>query len=486
MPGVGRKLIWAVVDGLGPALLDRAIEEGRAPTLAALAGTGVRSDRCCSTFPSLTPVCLSALVTGEHPSGSNIPSMAWYHRGEGRLVEYGSSIAATLAEGTKQMVDDVLVNINLLHLSPRATTVFEALEDAGLETAAVNTYIQRGRVRHPIARAAARRLARRVGVVDAVYGPRRYFLGELFWSDETGAPRNFGGGIDRHGAGVGRWLVTRDGFDFLFFYLYETDAAQHRGVNVMEAVARADASLGMLVDAAGGLQAFLDRYAVIVVADHSQSPVRSVAEAADALDGLRLFRSSRRTPPEGCDVALAASNRVAMAYLLPGARLDADALARRLAGLPAADVVLLQSGGWHVARRDGGELRFRRHADGEPDARGNRWLLGGDRGLLDPERYPNALERIAGVLECPTAGDVVVSARAGWEFRDPGGGHHLGGGSHGSLLAEDSLVPLIAAGFESPPFSLDAASITDLAPHARRHFGLAPPAPPADAVLSAR
>jgi hypothetical protein len=194
-----KKLILAVIDGLGPAVLDRAIAEGRAPALARLQELGSRTDACVSTFPSLTPVCLSALITGEHPVGTRIPSMTWYHRDEGRFVEYGSSFLATLAEGTKQMVDDVMVNLNLLHMSPRVTTVFEALEDRGLVTAAVNTYICRGRVRHPIARHAARRIARRVGIVDAVYGPRRYFFGELFWSDETGAPRNFGGSVDRHG-----------------------------------------------------------------------------------------------------------------------------------------------------------------------------------------------------------------------------------------------------------------------------------------------
>ena len=170
--------------------------------------------------------------------------MTWYHRGERRLVEYGSSFAATLAEGTRQMVDDILVNMNLVHLSPRTTTIFELLEDAGYVTAGVNTYVCRGRVRHPITRPVARSLARRIGIVDAVYGPRRYFLGDLFFTDLTGAPRNFGGGIDRHGGAVGRWLVTRDGFDFLFFYLYETDAAQHRAGDVMGAVEVADGRAG--------------------------------------------------------------------------------------------------------------------------------------------------------------------------------------------------------------------------------------------------
>jgi hypothetical protein len=341
-------------------------------------------------------------------------------------------------------------------------------------------------VRHPIARPAARRLAQRVGLGDAIYGPSRYFLGELFWSDDTGAPRNFGGGIDRHGGQVARWLVTRDGFDYLFLYLYETDAAQHRGGDVMGAVARADQSLALVVDAAGGLEPFLERYALLIVADHAQSPVRRVCEATEALDGLRLFRSSRRSAPERCDAVVAATNRVAMAYRLPPGRCSVEELARRLEELPAADVVLRRDGPWCVARRAGGELRFRRDPDGEADARGNRWLLAGDRDLLDPARYPNALERIEGVVACPTAGDVVVSAALGWEFRDPGGGHHLGGGSHGSLLAEDSLVPLITVGFAEPPLDLDRASITDLAPLTRRHFGLPAAPPPASLPLAAR
>ena len=471
-----KKLIMAVIDGLGPALLDRAIAAGRAPTLARLQELGERSDACVSTFPSLTPVCLSALITGGHPATTRIPSMTWYHRDQGRFVEYGSSFSATLAEGTRQMIDDVMVNLNLLHLSPRATTVFEALEDSGLTTAAVNTYICRGRVRHPIARHAARRIARRVGIVDAVYGPRRYFFGELFWSDETGAPRNFGGSVDRHGGHVGRWLVTRDGFDYLFLYLYETDAVQHRGGDVLAAVEQADRSLGLLVEAAGGCEAYLDRYATIVVADHGQRPVREAHDAQQAFPGLTLFRSSRHSDPDGCDLAVAASNRVAMAYLLPGGGLTASEVAHRFARHPASDVTMWREGPWYAVRREGGELRFRR-GGGHEDARGNGWELAGDRDLLDPAVYPNALERIEGAVSCATAGDVIVSARLGDEFADSGGKHHAGAGSHGSLHAEDSLVPLITAGFETPTGLGPQPSITDLTPLAIRHLtGVTEPA----------
>jgi type I phosphodiesterase/nucleotide pyrophosphatase len=468
-----KRVIMAVLDGLGPALLDRAIAAGRAPTLARLQERGSRTDACVSTFPSLTPVCLTSLITGEHPAGHRIPSLIWYHRGEGRLVEYGSSLSATLAEGTRQMVDDVLVNLNLLHMSPRSTTLFEALEDDGLVTAAVNTYICRGRVRHSITRPGARKLARRVGIVDAVYGPRRYFFGELFWSDVTGAPRNFGGSVDRHGGHVGRWLVTRDGFDFLFLYMYETDAAQHRGGDVLAAVEQADDGLRLMVDAAGGWDPFLERYALLVVADHSQSPVTRAVDAAEPFAGIELFRSSRRSDPAECQVAVAASNRVAMAYLLPGGDLTASEVAHRFARHPSADVVMWREGAWWAVRHDGGELRFRRGGTTE-DARGNRWELAGDRDLLDPAVYPNALERIEGALACEPAGDVIVSARLGDEFADIGGAHHAGGGSHGSLHAEDSLVPVLTAGFETGPALGSQPSITDLAGVVRRELAPVP------------
>jgi hypothetical protein len=96
--------------------------------------------------------------------------------------------------------------------------------------------------------------------------------------------------------------------------------------------------------------------------------------------------------------------------------------------------------------------------------------------VLDPAEYPNGLERSWCALACPNAGEVIVSAAPGWEFEDLGGRHHAGGGSHGSLRAGDSMVPIIAAGFgEGSPLPPDP-SVTDLAPLALTHFGVEPPA----------
>ncbi len=153
-----------------------------------------------------------------------------------------------------------------------------------------------------------------------------------------------------------------------------------------------------------------------------------------------------------------------MIYRLPGCRLEARALAERLDAEPAADVVLFLEDGEAVARREGAEVRFAPGGDG--------WSVTGDPLILDPARYPRGMERAWRALACPRAGDVIVSAAEGYEFADLGGRHHSGGGSHGSLLAGDSEVPMLAVGLELLSPSSGAPSITDLAGSVTAHFGL--------------
>ena len=437
-----KPLILVVIDGLTPAVFERAVESEAAPTLALLAAHG-RYGRGVSVFPSLTPVCLSSIATGAHPDVHRIPHLVWYDRADGRVVEYGSSFGAIRAAGTRRSILDAIFNMNERHLGAGAVTLFEALEDAGFTTGAVNFTCYRGRTRHA---------ATLPGVARPAYGPRRFFFFSLFESDVTGAPvavrTRARGSIDAYAAAVGRWLVTRDGFDFLVYYLPDYDFASHvlgpHGAD--EALARSDRAIGALVEAAGGEDEFLDRYAVLVCSDHGQTPVE------------RAVRLERSFPDEG--VLVTASNRAGMVYRLPGCALEAAELARRLDGEPAADVVLYREDGDAVARRSGEELRF------APDASG--WRTTGPSDLLEG---PAALERAWTALANPNAGNVLVSAAPGVEFADLAGRSHVGGGSHGSLLAGDSEVPMLAVGVDALPYS-----ITAIAPLILEHFGVEPPA----------
>jgi hypothetical protein len=478
---VPRKLVLIVVDGLAPDTLAAAIASGNAPHLQMLVERGGLG-RAVSTFPSLTPVCLSTIATGAGPDRTRIPALQWYHRGEQRFVEYGSSFEATLVEGAKQSVDDAVVNLNHVHLSPKLTTIFEAVEDAGKVAASVNFPVWRGRVRHTFKHPMLGRLARRTGFMDAAYGPSQFYFGELFASERTGAPPSLGvgGRNDANAAAVGRWLVARDGFDFLLFYLPETDSAGHKGGDALRpaAVAGADDAIETLMSAAGGVEPFLERYAVVLCADHGQSKIDCDDDIRDAFSDLRLFRARGRTDPAHCDLAVAASNRAGHVYRLASAIPLAE-IADRLLARAAVDVAAWREDEHAVVRHDGRELRFAPGGETR-DARGNGWTLEGDPSTLELEQgetlvsatYPNALERLWQILGCVNAGDVVASAGPGFEFCDAGGASHLGGGSHGSLHAVDSLVPLAAVGLRDAPELPRERSIEDIARLCAGHLGI--------------
>jgi hypothetical protein len=429
---MAKKLVLLVVDGMTPAAFERAIAEGRAPAMAFLAAEG-EYRQATSVFPSLTPVCLTSIATGAGPGVHHIPSLVWWNREERRIVEYGSSLSALRAAGLSQSLVDTIFNMNARHLSRDAVTIYEALEDAGLVAAAVNITCYRGRHRY---------LPTVPGLNRAAFGPRRFFFYGLFESDRTGAPfavrSRRAGSVDAYAAAVGRWLVTRDGFDFLAFYLSGYDFASHAGgpdgAEADLALEQADAAIGTLLDAAGGPDEFLERYALVLLSDHGQTRVERASRLEEPLADVAN------------EIIVAASNRAGQVYLRPDARVDAGELARRLDGFAAVDVTLRREGDRVVARKDGEDAPVEK---------------------LD---HPDAAWRARSALADPNAGELLVSAAEGWELADLGGRHHAGGGSHGSLVAGDSLVPLVTVGLAAEP-----RRITDVAPAVLEHFGVAVP-----------
>jgi predicted AlkP superfamily pyrophosphatase or phosphodiesterase len=422
-----RKLILIVVDGMTPATFERAVESRRAPTLAQLAAHGSYT-RATSVFPSLTPVCLSSIATGEMPDAHHIPHLVWWHRAERRIVEYGSSFAALRAAGMAQSITDTIYNMNQQHLAREVSTVYETLEAEGLTAAAVNITCYRGGTKY---------LPTLPWVTKPAFGPKRFFFYSLFESDQTGAPlavRNrAAGSVDAYASIVGRWLVTRDGFDFLAYYLSDFDYASHaHGPTGAEdvALARVDAHIGALVEAAGGLDDFLDRYAVILLSDHGQTQVAHVAQLEES---LTRFADS---------VVVTASNRAAQVYLLPDARVSPSELAGALDGVESVELTFRLEEGRPVARREGVDC------------------------TLEELDHPDAMRRVSAALANPNAGELLISAAEGWEFADLGGRHHAGGGSHGSLIEGDSIVPVLTIGLDAR-----IERITDVKGAAIAHFG---------------
>jgi hypothetical protein len=401
------KVVLIVIDGLTPSMFENAVGDRSAPTLSELAEAG-EYRRAVTAFPSLTPVCLTSIAVGAYPDVHHIPHLVWWHREEQRMVEYGSSFAAIRAAGTRRAIRDTIVGMNRDHLAKEAETIYEAAESSGLVAAAVNITCYRG---------AHRYLPTVPGLAPPTFGPRRFFFYNLYESDLIGAPLSVrnraAGSVDEYAAAAARWLVTRDGFDVLVYYLSDLDFASHLHgpEGVREQLVRTDGNVRVLLDAAGGIDEFLERYAVLLCSDHGQTHVHQATRLQDHVRGA---------------ATVTASNRAGMIYTG-----DARTVATGLDEVQAVDAAFFLDDGVCVARRRGDE----------------------DPALLD--EYPLGRERVEAALRNPNAGEVIVTAADGWEFADLAGLHHAGGGSHGSLSAGDSEVPMLGIGMRPPSRIVD-------------------------------
>jgi hypothetical protein len=326
----------------------------------------------------------------------------------------------------------------------------------------------------------------------AVWGPDELFYGELYASRRVPCkPTLRPGTRDAYTACVSRELIADDGYDFLLFSLPDNDHHTHtNGVGAMRgSIAHADHCFGELVDAGGGMDAFLESHAVILVADHAQTDVDQELPLAAALgaDWRVLAPNSER--PELAELAVSPTARAAAVYALaepPRRDQLLTGVRQRLRELEGVDLIarLDDANGpapEAIVERDGAELRFQPGSQ-DTDFRGDGWDLDGDASVLGLEpqdgritsdAYPDGPARLWSALNAPHAGDVIVSLQTGYECVDWGGTSHVGGASHGALLAGDSLGPLVLCGLE--PGAGDKRrqwTLRDVAGLVCDHFGI--------------
>ncbi len=499
--GAGRpsKLILCVIDAMAPAMLERAIEAGTAPTLERILQRGHYVPDCVAAFPSVTPVCAASIVTGTGQDEHLIPAMNWFHRQEDRYVEYGSSFRAAQRFGITRQLTDTVYNMNRAHLSPDTPTVFESLDDADVRTAGTTYLMYRGRHRHEPQRDSALTRMASALVRHPVLGPRELFYADIFASRRTGCRSNLGmpGVRDRHTGCVSSYLVEHDLFDFLLLSLPDNDWYSHkRGPEgQLHSLAQADLQLARVMNAGGGVERFLDEHAMIVMADHSQARVTAEIALQDELSELGVLGPSRQSGKgSGREprIAVCPSQRAAMVYSLNEDERDAmrASVTTRALAIEGIDLVMWLERDAHEAPREAvlasagrGELRFAPEGAAQ-DPRGRRWsiegqlgVLGGraEDGVLVTPDYPDALARVWSALTCPTSGEVLLSAADGFEFIDWGRQAHVGGGSHGSLHASDSLGALLFSGLALPEREPAQWAIRDVAPMVLQHFDVAQP-----------
>ena len=248
------------------------------------------------------------------------------------------------------------------------------MEDAGLVAAAVNFTCYRGRTPHAAALP---------GVTRAAHGPKRFFYFNIFESDETGAPlgrarparavgrplRRRGRPLARHARRLRLPRLLPPGLRLRVAHGRARTRRTRRSIARTTCVARA-------ARAAGGPDALLERYAVVVCSDHGQTRVEvGPTSLHDSFSAAWTTRRRRRVEPGR--------------HGLPPPRCDA----------PASS----PSGSTAAGGRDGAVPRGRR-AGGAP--------RGGEEGSTSSPQYPRRRSPTAPsglALRNPNAGDVLVS-----------------------------------------------------------------------------
>jgi hypothetical protein len=470
-----------VLDGIRPDVIRSAIREGEAPYLAALAQRGEAVWDAVSVFPSITPAATAAIATGEAPARSGIVGHAWYDEDERRVVVYGAMTETVMASGPIRVFHNNVWRMNRDDL--HAATLFETLHDSGFDGACVNFPVRRGPHTHPIRMKTVEgylKGGRYLG--PSVEGPKEYFMGDLFYSRDTGfSGRKANGGVlrsvginDDYAARVGAMFLKEKAAPFNLVYFFKGDSiAHHHGLEAQRRwLATADEHVARIFEAGGGVDRVLEDYAVLALSDHGHAPLHPKKRYVDLrrIPGQRVSSGVKARFGNGTTVVVVPNGRSALLYLREGVELES--VVERLTGRRGVDLATWLEGGWATVRRSGREVRFR-PGSGPEDPFGRPWDLEGDPRALDIDvtggalgygEYPDALERLWGCLHSPRCGDVVLSATPGYTFGEISGGYHTAS-DHGSLHASDSNVFVLASGVPAP------RRITDVAPALLSHFG---------------
>lgn len=487
-----KKVLLVVIDALAADVVQPAIASEQLPTFAALAQHGGMTTST-AIFPSITPAATASIVTGVYPKEHGIAGAYWWDDEQNSVAYFGADLWLFLNEGPGKYFRDFIVNLNERHL--KADPIFQSIERDGLIGAVINFMWFRGDQRHSVNAPFLLSLLSGGNIPEHVFGPTHLALADFVPLKLPNHEEPFvtaGGFGQRYGfyddctADSLKKLFGCDSVDipdFTLAYFPNNDFVSHDEgpMAALATVQKVDQHLADLFTQRGGVDAFLEEFAVVICGDHSQSRTLDDDEARDVNldDLLASFKQATAGQPWADDDQLfvCPNLRAAQIYVheeLPEARhrhLVDDLLAES-----RIDQVILRNpdGSFSVHTADRGSLSIR-HGGDVLDAYGNRWTVDGDLTAIDARLeddrieygdYPNALERICNGFADGSA-SLWVTARLGHEFRIAETHTHPGG-SHGSLHRLDSTSPLIAAGLPEDVSLPPNARTIDIAPLCRK------------------
>ena len=349
--------------------------------------------------------------------------MNWYHRGEARYVEYGTSFGASRAFGIQRSLTDTIYNMNLEHLS---ADVRDGVRGARRRRRAHRRHDVPDVPRPPPARAGGRDRARPAGhdgVPPRGLRPARVLLRRPLRLAPDRLPLAARAAracaTSTPAASAPTWSSTTCSTSCCSRCPTTTRTRTRTGPFAQVAsIAAADRQIERVMHAAGGPDAFLEDHAVIVCSDHSQSQVEDEIDLFRAFDGFDVL------PPGGAG-ASSAGRRSRCARPRARRRSTCSTASARAELMPRVERTALAPRGRRPRdahdrpprRRGGDPRRARRHraSCASPRAASSRTCAasaGASRATSacsasrsatacsTPRDYPDALGRVWSALRC--------------------------------------------------------------------------------------
>ena len=432
-----KRAFLVLVDGLRPDIAEAELAAGRLPNLAAMTARGSRS-RAISVFPTITSVAYLPFLTGCFPGTCNIPSIRWLDRTgyRGRWWKDRAAVRSYCGYQAGMLDDDI---------DPGVQTIFQLVP----ESLGIFTMITRGLTPDR----------------DPAQGARR-FVGTLahyvdcYGLLDNRAARELLAAADKPWRFVFTQFPAVDGY---------THGSAPDAPAVLQSLRFIDRSIGRVM-ARLDEKGELDDTLFVMVSDHGATEMHTHFELAD-------WFTSRGVPTLHHPVVwtrrpraavMVAGNAFASIYARPGVPRDrrwtmdelrhpeafgtdhdiVAALAREpavafVAGQDSeGSVRIASSAGEAIVTLEGDQIRYT-PLSGDPLELGTSFS--GDREAWLAHTFnapfPDAAVHLLDQFASPRAGDLVVAAREGYDFRDrfeiP---EHKSG--HGSLIRAHMQTPL--------------------------------------------
>ncbi len=479
-----KKVLLFLIDSMMPEVLERCVDKKKAPAFQFLMERGQYMAECTTVFPTMTASIDCSLITGVYPDQHKVPGLIWYDSTSKKIINYINGAIPIAKIGFEQCAHNVLFDLNELHLSKEVKTIHEVLEEHGLTSGSINVIAHRGHKRHKASIPFMLNAATGFRFKQKVSGPTILSLGTLVkpgifrpitWNWSHTMPSAYGVN-DAYAIDV-LIEVLRSGKqpDFTLTYMPDNDHKLHRTPEKAEEhLAAVDEQLCRLLDSFSSWEQAIEKNVIILISDHGQTIVGQSDEHNIDLEQLladfHIHRLSRGVSPSD-EVVICNNER--MAYLYPIADGSLSSVVEAAAVDERLDIIAWKEAEWIVVRKGGTdqEVRFRKGGVLH-DCYGVAWTIQGFQSVLDLRidqhgvvsfhDYPDALNRLFGALFAQPDPVVVVTAAPGYELLSESSPTHLGGGSHGSLHRQDSLIPLVIAGtnrkFTQPARLVDVKS----------------------------